>query len=64
MVDMKWVLRAQMHHGLHDLTAASIRGTNTVRHYFRESRNILGRRETWHQKYNGETLTLIGLVND
>ena len=45
MVDMKWVLRAYMHHGLQDLAAASSWGTDTVRQYFRESMNILGRRE-------------------
>ena len=31
MLDMKWVLRAHMHHGLQDLTAASSRGTEIVR---------------------------------
>ena len=31
MVDMKWVLRAHMHQGIQDLTAASRRGTDTVR---------------------------------
>lgn len=64
MVDMKCVLRTHMHHGLKDLTAASSRGTDTVRQYFRESRSILGRREAWHQKYDSGILTFIGLVND
>ncbi len=31
MVDMKWVLRAHIYHGLEDLTAASSRGTDSVR---------------------------------
>ena len=64
IVVMKWVLRTHMHHGLKDLTAASSRGTDTVRQYFRESRSILGRRDAWHQKHDGGTLTFIGLVND
>lgn len=64
MVDMKWVLRAHMYHGLQDLTAASRRGTDTVRQYFRDSRKILGRREKWHQKYDGGTLTFVGLIDD
>lgn len=64
MLDMKWVLRADLHHGLKDLTAASCRGTDTVRQYFRESRKILGRRENWHQKYDGGRLTFVGLIND
>ena len=64
MVDMKWVLRAHIHHGLRDLTATSRRGTDTVRQYFRESRKILGRREKWHQKYDGGMLTFVRLLND
>lgn len=64
MVVMKRVLRAYMHHGLQDLTAASSRGTDTVRQDFRESMNILGRREKWHQKYDSGLLTFVGLVND
>lgn len=64
MVDVKWVLRTHMHHGLQDLTAASRRGTDIVRQYFRESRNILERREVWRQKYDSGMLTFIGLLND
>ena len=40
MVDLKWVLRAHMHHGLQDLTAASSRGTESVRQCFRESSEV------------------------
>ena len=64
MVDMKWVLRAHMHRVLQDPTPASSRGTEIVRQYFRELRNVLGRREKWHQKYYGGTLNLVVLVND
>ena len=40
MVDMKWVLQAHIHHKLEDLTAASSRGMDSVRQYFRESSEL------------------------